>query len=102
MVKHLVFWNIKDDLDFDGVYQEMKIRVEALNGEIPGLIKVELGRNFNGGKMAYDIGLYSELDSREALEVYRDHPKHVFVKEFISAVTKDVCVVDYEVKELEE
>lgn len=97
MVKHLVFWKIKDDLDFDGVYEEMKIRVEALNGEIPGLIKVELGKDFNGSDVAFDLGLYSELESRAALEVYRDHPKHQFVKEFISAVTKDRAVVDYEV-----
>ena len=97
MVKHLVFWKIKDDLDFLGVYEEMKIRVEALNGEIPGLIKVELGKDFNGSDVSYDLGLYSELENKEALEIYREHPKHQFVKEFISAVTKDRAVVDYEV-----
>ena len=97
MVKHLVFWKIKDDLDFEGVYEEMKIRVEALNGEIPGLIKVELGRDFSDSEVSYDLGLYSEFESKEALEVYRDHPKHQFVKEFIAAVTKDRAVVDYEV-----
>lgn len=97
MIKHIVFWKIKEDLDYDGVYDEVKIRVEAMNGEIPGLSHVELGRDFNGSDVAYDIALYSELESKEALKIYQDHPKHLFVKEFIGAVTSDRCVIDYEI-----
>jgi Stress responsive A/B Barrel Domain len=97
MVKHIVCWNIKDELDKEGVFEEMKIRVEAMNGEIPGLIKVELGRDFNGSEVAYDVLLYSELESKAALDVYQDHPMHVHVKEFIGAVTSARCVVDYKV-----
>jgi len=96
MIKHIVFWKIKEDLDFDGVFEEMKIRVEAMNEEIPGLAYVELGRDFNGSDVAYDIALYSEIENKEALKTYQDHPKHLFVKEFIGAVTSDRCVVDYE------
>jgi len=97
MIKHIVFWKVKEDLDTDGVFEEMKIRVEAMNGEIPGLMHVELGRDLNGSDIAYDIALYSEIESKDALQVYQDHPKHLFVKEFIGAVTSDRCVVDYEV-----
>ena len=96
MVKHIVFWNIKTDLDVDGVYEEIKIRVEAMNGEIPGLIKVELGRDFNNSEIAFDIALYSEIENKEALAVYQDHPMHLHVKEFIGAVTSDRAVIDYE------
>ena len=32
MVKHIVFWNIKEDLDIEGVFEELKIRVNAMNG----------------------------------------------------------------------
>ena len=97
MVKHIVFWNIKEDLDIEGVFEEMKLRVEAMNGEIPGLIKVELGRDFNGSDIAFDVALYSELENKEALSVYQDHPMHIHVKEFIGAVTTERAVVDYEV-----
>ena len=97
MVKHIVFWNIKEDLDYEGVYEEIKIRVEAMNGEIPGLIKVELGRDFNGSDIAFDVALYSELENKEALSVYQDHPMHIHVKEFIGAVTTERAVVDYDV-----
>jgi hypothetical protein len=98
MIKHIVFWNIKKDLDFEGVYEEMKIRVEEMNGKIPGLIKVELGRDFNGSDSAYDVALYSELEDKKALVTYQEHPVHQLVKEFIGAVTSDRAVVDYEIK----
>jgi hypothetical protein len=97
MIKHIVFWKIKEDLDFDGVYEEMKIRIEDMNGKIPGLIKVELGRDFNRSAPAFDVTLYSELENKEALATYQDHPVHQLVKEFIGAVTSDRAVVDYEI-----
>ena len=97
MVKHIVCWNIKEDLDIEGVFAEMKLRVEAMNGEIPGLISVELGRDFNGSEVAFDVALYAELADKDALKVYQDHPAHLHVKEFIGAVTSERAVVDYEV-----
>ena len=97
MVKHIVFWNIKEDLDIEGVYEEMKVRVDAMNGEIPGLLNVELGRDFNKSEAAYEVALYSELVDRQALQTYQDHPMHLHVKEFIGAVTIARAVVDYEI-----
>ena len=97
MVKHIVCWNIKEDLDIEGVFEEMKLRVEAMNGEIPGLSKVELGRDFNGSDIAFDVALYAELEDEDALNVYQDHPAHLHVKEFIGAVTIERVVVDYEI-----
>lgn len=97
MVKHIVFWKIKEDLDAEGVFEEMKVRVEAMNGEIPGLIKVELGKDFNRSEVAFDVALYSEIEDQDALNVYQDHPMHLHVKEFIGAVTSARGVVDYEI-----
>ena len=97
MVKHIVFWNIKEDLDIEGVFEEIKLRVEAMNGEIPGLIKAELGRDFNGSEVAYDIALYSELENKQALQTYQEHPMHLHVKEFIGAVTMARAIIDYEI-----
>ncbi len=95
MVKHIVFWKIKEDLDQEGVFEEMKIRVENMNGKIPGLINVELGQDFSSGDASFEVALYAELESKEALSVYQDHPVHQHVKEFIGAVTSTRAVVDY-------
>ena len=100
MVKHIVFWKIKEDLDLSGVYEEMKIRVESMNGQIPGLIKVELGQDFIKSEAAFDVALYSELENKEALVSYQEHPAHLHVKEFIGAVTSDRAVVDYLIEDM--
>jgi hypothetical protein len=97
MVKHIVFWNVKEDLDKEGVFEELKIRVEAMNGVVPGLISVELGRDFNNSDAAYHMALYAELENNNALVTYADHPAHLHVKEFVGAVTSARAVVDYEV-----
>ena len=97
MIKHIVFWTIKKDLDSEGVYEEMKIRVESMNGKIPGLLKVELGRDFSASNVSFDVALYSELEDSEALVLYQDHPVHLHVKEFIGAVTESRAVVDYKI-----
>ena len=97
MVKHIVFWKIKPELDIEGVYDEMKVRVDAMNGEIPGLISVELGRDFIKNDASYDVALNAQLKDIEALRIYQEHPAHLHVKEFIGAVTSERCVVDYEI-----
>ena len=93
MIKHIVFWKIKEDLDFDGVFEEMKIRVEAMNGEIPGLKHVELGRDFNSSEVAYDVALYSELESKEALKVYQDHPRWCDIFGTLLSITEQSVLI---------
>lgn len=97
MIKHIVCWKIKPDLDQEGVFEELKIRAEEMNGHIPGLMKVEVGKDFNRSEPAFDIALYAELESKEALNGYQEHPMHQLVREFITAVTNQRAVVDYEV-----
>ena len=73
MVKHIVFWNLKDEaLGNDKAKNALLIKekLEALNGQIEGLIKLEIGLDFAKGEMSTDIALYSEFESREALDYY--------------------------------
>ena len=95
MVKHIVFWRIREELNKEEVANTMIKKLSGLQGQIPGLINIEAGRDFNGSPVAFDVALYSELESHDALAVYQDHPLHVEVKEYIGSVTTDRCVVDY-------
>lgn len=97
MVKHIVFWKIDETLNKEEVASKMIHELKALQGNIPGLIHIEAGRDFNGSSVAFDVALYSELASHEALATYQDHPLHVKVKEYIGSVTIDRCVVDYDI-----
>ena len=48
--------------------------------------------------MSYDVGLYSELADKAALDFYQNHPLHVKVAtEVIKPAAVSRVVVDYEV-----
>ena len=100
MVKHIVMWKIADH-EVHGTKAEiitkMKEQLESLRGQIEGLIEIESGINFNPADAAYDIALYSVLESKEALESYQNHPKHLQVaNELVRQVAVSRVVVDYE------
>jgi len=93
MVKHIVMWKLRDKADA----AEIKTRLEALQGKIPGLIKVEVGIDFLESEQSADVVLYSELENSEALGVYQAHPEHVAVIPLVKGAAVARTVVDYEV-----
>ena len=98
MVEHIVFWNLKEEAAGGNKAQNgqiIKEKLEALVGIVPGLLKAQVGVNFN--PKGYDLCLYSELTSKEALDGYQTHPAHLAVKEFVHQVICDRVVVDFEV-----
>ena len=76
MVKHIIFFTLKEDANKDAVITAAEKALMPLVGKIPGLTKMEVRRCFSGP----DFVLYSELESREALAVYADHPAHIEAK----------------------
>lgn len=94
MVKHIVFWNVRDDEKKEENMKEMKARLTSLVGKIEGLISAEVGFNYN--PKGYDLALYSIFKDKEALEFYQAHPEHRKVREFVHTVITDRCVVDFE------
>lgn len=92
MIKHIVMWRVREDA---GV-QQIKQAMEAMQGQIPGLLKLEIGIDFSEDPDAADIVLYSEFEDRASLDAYHDHPAHVAVKSLIKQARTERRVVDYE------
>ena len=93
MVKHIVLYTLKEGVDKKEAVAIIKAQLEPLVGVIPGLTYMEIRQAYNG----MDYALYSEFDSREALEKYADHPAHQAAKEhFWHFLDSRVCA-DYEV-----
>lgn len=100
MVKHIVFWNIKDEVNGESKAQmmlRMKEMLEDLNGKIPGLLTCEIGFDQNKSDAAYDICLYSEFPDWESLNAYQEHPLHVACKGYIRSIAGSRVLCDYEV-----
>lgn len=100
MIKHIVMWTLKD-LAEGATAQEngakMKTMLEGLAGRIPGLRHIEVGLDVFQTSLPCQVVLYSELDSREALQGYQKHPEHVCCVDFVKKIVVERNVVDYEV-----
>jgi hypothetical protein len=100
MIKHIVLWKLKDFAE-GATKKENALKVKAMledmRGKIPGMLKLEVGLNFEDTGSAADISLYTEFTSREALDAYQIHPEHMKVKEFLPLVRSEKRVVDYEI-----
>ena len=99
MVKHIVLFKVKDGVDGRSKAQSIaraKQLLEGLNGKIPGLITLSVGTDFSATDDSADMALYSEFESREALQTYASHPEHTAVLVFIKSIISERRLVDYD------
>lgn len=100
MVKHIVMMRLRDgahgnDKATNG--RLIKQKLEALTGQIPGMLKLEVGIDWSGTEQSADLVIYSEFESRAALEGYMAHPAHQAVVPFLSEARSERRLVDYDV-----
>lgn len=100
MVKHIILWQLKDELSLEErtkAKNEIKNGLEALKGVVPGLKEIKVNINPLETSNA-DVMLDSTMESFEALKGYAVHPEHVKVAQNIVKpnVKLRVCM-DYEI-----
>ncbi len=98
MVKHIVFWKVKEmpAQEREQALRKIKEGFEAMQGVIPGLLRIEVGIDFLHSTESSDFVLYSELESREALEGYQAHPVHQAMVPMVRDIRVERRVVDYD------
>jgi hypothetical protein len=100
VIKHIVVWRLKESAhgnDKQTNARLIKKKLEALNGRIPGLLRLEVGMDFSATESSADLALYSEFASREALDAYQIHPEHKAIMPFVGEARSERRMVDYEV-----
>jgi len=75
--------------------ERVKAAFEALRGQIPGLLHLEIGVDRSGVDYACDVVLYSEFESQAALDAYAVHPEHLRVRREIEGLRVARHQVDY-------
>ena len=100
MVKHVILWQLKEDLavsDKEEVKKGIKAGLESLTGKIPGLVEIKVEINPLPSSNA-DVMLDSTFESEDALKAYAVHPEHVKVAdENVRPYTSSRVCMDYEV-----
>ena len=92
MIRHIVRWKFRP-----GTEQEQArflAGLKQLQGVIPQLLKSEVAVNV--GADNYDAVLVSEFESLEALEIYKNDPRHKAVSALCKSIREDRVAVDYE------
>ena len=100
MVKHIILWQLKDELS-DAEKVEIKAGIKAglegLAGQIPGLIEIKVHTNGLPSSNA-DLMLDTTFETAEALKGYSTHPAHVAVANSkVRPYYKNRVCLDYEV-----
>ena len=100
MVKHIVMFKLtpfQDESLKQDKMNEIKRELEALKGQIPNVISLNVGINSNPNE-TWDIVLESEFPTWEDLNNYAIHPLHVAcAKTYIAPIKADRACVDYEI-----
>ena len=101
MIKHIVFFGLAENAEGKSKEENaqfIKFELENLIHHIPEIKMIEVGINLpNAPKTNYDVALYSEFESMEAVDIYQEHPAHKRVAAYIGKVRTTRAAVDYKV-----
>ena len=92
-------WKLADEANSQSKAENadlLKEKLEALAGKVPGLLDIEVGIDFLASEQSADVVLYTELENREALQTYQQHPKHQAVIPFVQSIAISRTVIDYD------
>jgi hypothetical protein len=95
MIRHVVLWRLKSH--GSEAFDAIRAALEAQAGRIPGLLRVEVGRNVAASRRAVDMALVCDFESREALAGYHRHPAHMQTRALVDPLAEEHWIVDYEV-----
>lgn len=100
MVKHVILWQLKDELSVEEkaeVKKGIKEGLEGLAGKIPGLLDIHVQIEGLASSNA-DVMLDSSFEDEDSLKGYAIHPEHVAVADGkVRPYTKTRACLDYEV-----
>ena len=100
MVKHIILWQLKDELSAEekgNVKKGIKEGLEGLAGKIPGLIEIKVQIEGLASSNA-EVMLDSTFEDEASLKGYTVHPEHVAVADGkVRPYTKTRMCLDFEV-----
>ena len=100
MVKHIILWQLKDELSLEEkqeVKKGMKEGLESLAGKIPGLVEIKVQTEGLASSNA-EVMLDSTFEDEASLKGYAVHPEHVAVADGkVRPYTKTRMCLDFEV-----
>lgn len=99
MIKHIILWQLKDEIQGEEkktVMNGIKEGLEGLAGQIPGLVDIKV-QTVGLASSNADVMLDSTFVDEQALKTYASHPAHVKVADNqVRPYTKTRVCMDFE------
>ena len=92
MIRHIVMWKFRPGTEAE--QERFLDGLQDLQGVIPQLKRSEVAVNVGEGNC--DAVLVSEFESLEALDAYKNDPRHKAVSALCKSIRTDRVAVDYE------
>ncbi|MHB1455144.1 MAG: AI-2E family transporter [Saccharofermentanales bacterium] len=100
-IRHVVMWRLKDSahgMPKEAVMEAMTQKLNALPAQIPQILYFKVGSDIRYDSNAYDLVLVADFASIEDLQVYKEHPEHAAVAQWIHKAVKTRSTVDFEIE----
>ena len=94
MLRHVILWKFKPECKTE--MREFLTRLRALEGQIPEILRMEVAEN-TVGEENYDACLIADFADFDAMERYKQDPRHQAVSALCKSIRVSRCAVDYEV-----
>lgn len=99
MINHVVLFKLKEFPSEEAkneVLNQFKSKLLALKECIAELKFIEVGLHYALQSPSYDLCLITHFETLADLELYKFHPEHLKVVEFVKEVTVERAAVDFE------
>jgi len=70
--------------------------LEKLKEGIPTLRSLEIGEDVTRSSRSYDLALITRFDDAAGFQVYREHPVHLPVLDYMREACETTAAVDFE------
>lgn len=92
-------WKVKGDdaSTRNANLQLISMAFDAIDNNIPGLIRMEYGVNIINVPDAWDLALHMVFESRQALDDYLASPEHINIKKIVEPIKLAKSQVDFSV-----
>lgn len=97
-VRHIVTWKMNGETAEERASQadEAVAKLRTLEGNVPGIVALNVYRNEYNTDANWDVTLMSDHDDKAALDAYAVDPFHVEVASYVKERVASRACVDFE------
>jgi len=102
MIKHIVMMKFFENAGGKSKSENLEIAkqmIDALKNEISQIVEMKAGIiiNYTNPDKAFDIVIDSIFHNLEDIDIYKVHPAHMTLVDFLNIVREKTVYIDYEI-----